>query len=202
MTSSISIRAARPDDAPLAAAVFRLSMEGMVEFIFGRDGYQAEKDLMRLFSSDAGRFGYGNAHVAEWNRQPLGMLISFPGADANRLSLSFGMAMLKLFGARFFGLAARSLLLANIREAEAEEYLVSNLAVLPAAQGHGLGSRLLEHAETLACALGLSKCSLLVSSNDETALRLYRKSGYKIVSTHRQKNLPVDYHRMVKVVGK
>jgi len=202
MTSSISIRPARPDDAPLAAAVFRLSMEGTTEFIFGCDGRQVEITLMRLFSSDAGRFGYCCAHVAEMNRKPLGMLISFPGADVTRLSLAAAPQLFRVFGLRTFGVAARSLLFANIHEADADEYLVSNLAVLPAAQKHGLGARLLAHADEQARARGLSKCALLVSTENAAAVNLYRKHGYKIVSTHQPRKPIAGYHRMVKVVGK
>lgn len=198
MTSRIHIRPARPDDAPLAAAAFRLSMNGMTEYLFGPDGRQAEIALMRLFSFDAGRFGYHSAYVAEWNRQPLGMLISFPGADANRLSLAAVPQLFKTLGMRFFGMAMRSLPLANIREAETDEYLISNLAVLPAAQGQGLGSRLLEHAEEQARTLGFSKCALLVSPGNKTALKLYKKHGYEIVFTRRHKNPLASYHRMVK----
>jgi ribosomal protein S18 acetylase RimI-like enzyme len=198
MTSHIVIRPARPDDAPLAAAVFRLSMEGMTEFLFGFDGRQAEIALMRLFSSDAGRFGYRAAHVAEWHRRALGMLISFPGAEASRLTLAALPQMFNILGVRFFGMAARSLSFANLREAEADEYLVSSLGVLPAAQGQGLGARLLKHADEQARARGLSKCALLVPTENETALRLYRKHGYEIISTHHHQKPLAGYHRMVK----
>lgn len=42
-------------------------------------------------------------------------------------------------------------------EARADHYWVENLAVLPSAQGRGLGRRLLAHAETLAGAAGLTE---------------------------------------------
>ncbi len=200
MTSRIHVRPARPDDAPLAAAAFRLSMDGLFDFLFGGNGRQTEVTLMRLFSQNAGRLGYGSAFVIESHR-PLGMLAAFPGADANRLSLVTVPYLLKAFGARFFGLAVRALSFANVREAEADEYYVSNLAVLPAAQGHGLGTRLLEHADGQARAHGFSKVSLLVSPKNETALKLYLKHGYQIVSTHQHKNPLASYHRMVKALS-
>jgi hypothetical protein len=64
MTAHIRIRPARPDDAPLAAAVFRLSLDHLANHLFGADGRATEVALIRLFSLNAGRFGYGSAFVA------------------------------------------------------------------------------------------------------------------------------------------
>lgn len=197
MTSAIHIRPARPDDAPLAAAIFRLTMEGLADYLFGGDGHWTEVALMRLFSRNAGRLGHGVAFVIESHRA-LGMLVAFPGADISRLSLAVVPYLPRALGFRLFGFAARSLLLAGIREAEADEYLISNLGVLPAAQRHGLGTRLLLHAEEQARRHGLSKCSLLVSAENQIALRLYQKHGYRIAASYRRDNPFIHYHRMVK----
>lgn len=197
MTSQIHIRPARPDDAPLAAAIFRLTMEGLADYLFGADGRQTEIALMRLFSDNAGRLGYGVSFVVE-SRRALGMLTAFPGADVPRLSLAVAPHLPRALGWRLFDFAARSLRLAGIREAGADEYLISNLGVLPAAQGHGLGTRLLLHAEDQARRHGLSKCSLLVSAENQIALRLYQKHGYRSAAVYRRSNPPVHYFRMVK----
>jgi ribosomal protein S18 acetylase RimI-like enzyme len=169
MTSRITIRPARPDDAPLAAAVFRLSLDHLADYLFGADGRATEVALMRLFSQ-----------------------------NATRLSLSVARHLPRALGWGMFGFVARGLRLAGGIEAEADEYYVSNLAVLPAAQGHGLGKHLLLHADEQARALGLIKCSLLVALDNEMALRLYKRQGYKIVFTKRDKNPHNCYHRMVK----
>ena len=198
MTAHIRIRPARPDDAPLAAAVFRLSLDHLADYLFGADGRATEVALMRLFSLNAGRFGYGLAFVAEQNRQPLGMMVAFPGADLNRLNLSVIKYLPRALGWNLFGFVARSLSLSNDKEAEADEYYVSNLAILPAAQGQGLGKHLLLHADEQARALGLAKCSLMVALENHAALRLYKRQGYEIVFTKHDKNPIASYHRMVK----
>jgi ribosomal protein S18 acetylase RimI-like enzyme len=198
MTAHIRIRPARPDDAPLAAAVFRLSLDHLADYLFGADGRATEVALTRLFSLNAGRFGYGSAFVAERNRQPLGMLVAFPGADLNRLSLSVVKYLPRALGWNLFGFVARSLSLASVKESEADEYYVSNLAILPAAQGQGLGKHLLIHADERARALGLAKCSLTVAIENRAALRLYKRQGYDIVATNHDKNPFASYHRMVK----
>ncbi len=186
MNDAPLIRPARPDDAPLAAVVFRLSMNRFAEHLFGADGHAAEIALMKLFSRNAGRFGYERAFVIEHHKRALGMLIAFPGRDLTRLTLAPLRFLPLAFG---WG-----------REAQADEYYLSNLAVLPAMHGRGYGPRLLNYADEQARACGLSKCSLLVSPRNKAALRLYKKHGYEIVSTHHHKNPLASYHRMVKQV--
>ncbi len=201
MTNRIEIRPARPDDAPLAAAVFRLSMGAFGEYLMGPDSRAAEIATMRLFSSDAGRFGYSLAHVAELNRRPLGMLLAFPAADTMRLSLSVVRYLPRAFGWNSFGFVARALAFANIKEAEADEYYISNIGVLPAAQGQGLGKRLLLHADELARKQKLKKVSLLVALENKNAQRVYKRNGYNIVFTKTDDKNPIaSYHRMVKKI--
>jgi ribosomal protein S18 acetylase RimI-like enzyme len=201
MTDRIAIRPARPDDAPLAAAVFRLSLDHVADYLFGPDGRATEVALMRLFSLNAGRFGFERAFVAELNHHPLGMLVAFPGSEMNRLNLSVTRYLPRALGWRIFGFLARSLTLAGSKEAEADEYFISNLAVLPAAQGHGLGKRLLLHADEQGRALGLKKTSLLVAVDNRSAQRLYKRNGFHIVFTQHDKNPFKSYHRMVKRIG-
>lgn len=63
-------------------------------------------------------------------------------------------------------------------EARTDHYWVENLAVLPAAQGRGLGRRLLAHAETLATAAGLTEIRLLTNGRMAANRALYRSVGY------------------------
>ena len=201
MTNRIEIRPARPDDAPLAAAVFRLSMGAFGEYLMGPDSRAAEIAAMRLFSSDAGRFGFSLAHVAELNHRPLGMILAFPAKDITRLNLSVVKFLPRAFGWNVFGFAARTLALANVKEAEADEFYISNIAVLPAAQGQGLGKRLLLHAGEMARTLKLKKVSLMVALENKNAQRVYKRNGYNIVFTKTDdKNPFANYHRMVKKV--
>lgn len=63
-------------------------------------------------------------------------------------------------------------------EARADHLWVENLAVLPAAQGHGLGRQLLAHAEVLARAAGLSELRLLTNGLMAANRVLYSSLGY------------------------
>jgi ribosomal protein S18 acetylase RimI-like enzyme len=126
------------------------------------------------------------------------MMVAFPGADLNRLNLSVIKYLPRALGWNLFGFVARSLSLSNDKEAEADEYYVSNLAILPAAQGQGLGKHLLLHADEQARALGLTKCSLMVALENHAALRMYKQQGYEIIFTKHDKSPIASYHRMVK----
>lgn len=200
MTNRIKVRPARPDDAPLAAAVFRLSLGAFGEYLMGRDGRVAEITYMRLFSSDAGRFGYSLAHVVELNRRPLGLLLSFPAADLTRLNLSIIKHLPRSFGWSAFGFLSRALAYAHIHEAEADEYYISAIGVLSATQKYGLGKRLLLYADELARRRKLKKISLMVALENQAAQRFFKHNGYKIVFTKNDKNPFASYHRMVKKI--
>lgn len=61
-----------------------------------------------------------------------------------------------------------------------EDHLwIENVAVLPEAQGAGLGRLLLAHAERLAADAGLTELRLLTSSAFAANVALYEKIGYR-----------------------
>ncbi|WP_119420239.1 GNAT family N-acetyltransferase [Desertibaculum subflavum] len=62
-----------------------------------------------------------------------------------------------------------------------EDHLwIENVAVDPAAQGRGLGRRLLAHAEAKAAAAGLGQLRLLTNQAFATNVALYQRLGYRI----------------------
>ncbi|MEW6240708.1 MAG: N-acetyltransferase [Chloroflexota bacterium] len=202
LTPRIAIRAARPDDAPLTAQMFRLSMGGLAEMLFDDDARKTELTLIRLFTRDAGRFGYGVTVVAEVGENPLGVLAAFSGAALSRLNLEAFAAFPKILGlAGTSRLFWRAIPHASIEEAKTDEYYISNVGVLPQAQGHGIGTRLMQFAEEAAQAAGLMKCSLLVGTTNHGARRLYERLGYEVVFTRSHASPALSYNRMVKQLG-
>jgi GNAT superfamily N-acetyltransferase len=63
---------------------------------------------------------------------------------------------------------------------EGDALLVENVAVAPAFQGRGLGSRLMAHAEDIARALGRSRLRLYTNKRFEANVRLYLRLGYQV----------------------
>ncbi|WP_374310351.1 GNAT family N-acetyltransferase [Dongia sp.] len=57
---------------------------------------------------------------------------------------------------------------------------IENVAVMPEAQGRGIGRLLLDHAEEKALALGRSELRLLTNGAFADNVALYRKRGYAV----------------------
>ena len=61
-----------------------------------------------------------------------------------------------------------------------DDWFIGRLCVVPDLQGHGLGRRLLEHAESTA-PRGIRTFSLHTGARSTDNLRMYRKAGYRLV---------------------
>jgi predicted kinase/GNAT superfamily N-acetyltransferase len=66
---------------------------------------------------------------------------------------------------------------------EPDHLWIENIAVLPEAQGQGIGRRLLAHAEAECRAAGLREIRLLTNAAFEANLRLYEACGYQMTGT-------------------
>jgi ribosomal protein S18 acetylase RimI-like enzyme len=64
----------------------------------------------------------------------------------------------------------------------ADHLVVESVAVAPAAQGQGVGRRLLAHAEAVARERGLAELRLLTNVKMETNIILYQRLGYREAS--------------------
>lgn len=65
-----------------------------------------------------------------------------------------------------------------LKRDEDGEYELTKLAVDKAYRRQGLGERLMDAAEDLACELGLSRIYLLTSTKNADAVRMYRRLGW------------------------
>ncbi len=202
-----SIRPAFPQDALVAARLIALSMGPMADFLFasrvGPGG--AEAVLADLFARPGNRFSHQFAEVAEVGGRAVGLLIAYSSHLMGRLAVAMGRQLAETRGVRgILRLMPRVLPLAPFREAEAGEYFINTLAVLPEFQGQGIGSRLLLRAEERAAGEGLSRCALSVEVENLRAKRLYERAGFRIVRTFEHPWLERfcgcrGFHRMVKM---
>lgn len=106
----------------------------------------------------------------------------------------------------FFRFVQRAWPLFSIKEAENDEYFISNIAVFPEQQGQGLGQYMLHQIETKARIQGFSKVSLTVDIENERALSLYKRMGFNIMETVGIEPLRRligyrGFHRMVKFLA-
>lgn len=197
--ASLRIRPALASDSLLAAQVFYMSMGGLADHLFENSETPISSIFDELFQRDAGRFGRTISVVAEMDGQPLGMLVSCSGARLNWLNVKSFRHFFPVLGFKgALNFMLRGINLPGGVEAMRDEYYLSNLGILPAAQGRGIGSHLLQYAEAQAKKERLSKCSLIVGLHNPNAFRLYQRSGYEVVETVHDKNENLGYHRMVK----
>jgi ribosomal protein S18 acetylase RimI-like enzyme len=198
-----TIRPASADDAPLAARLMYLSMGELADYLFGKAHLSVDEILTGLFLLEGNRFSQGIADVAEWDGQPAGMLVSFPGWEFTHRELAIGLGLLKLCGPwDVLRLSVPALLIANGVETRRDEYYLANMAVLPEFRRRGIGSALLANAEEKACHAGLRKCSLIVDIENPSARLLYERNGYRVVFSKTYpgpaENAHAGYHRMLK----
>lgn len=198
---SLAIRPASIGDASFVAEMILLSMGHLAEYLFGLDQESLRRKMSILVARNAGRFGLALAHVAEVNGNRSGAVLVCKGKNIDRLNLATFPHLFPSLGVRLAWMFMwRGVHLPGGREAEVDEYYISNVGVHPSAQGCGIGSAFLKFAEERACAEGLKKCSLVVGSYNQNAFRLYQRSGYQVVETVQHDDPTLAYYRMLKVL--
>ncbi len=205
MLNTTTVRPATSADVEAATCLIYLTMGRLADFLFGSDKpSRAQSVLAELFVREANRFSYQFVHVAEMSGRVVGLLLAYSGREIESLRFPMARQLFVVCGLpgmlRFL---RRALPLMGVKEAEAEEYFINSLAVLPSFQGQGIGTHLLSWGESKARTLGLGKCSLIVEIGNKQASSLYEHLGYRIVATVEIEQLSrrVGYrgfHRMVK----
>jgi len=201
MNPSIHIRTAQPGDALFAGSMVTLSLHELADHLFQQDTNVIKRMIAQLFIRNAGRFGYKHTYIAEYENEPIGLLVVHRGEEVERLNLKTIPHLIAVLGfAKAIRFIYRGVMLPGGKEAEDDEFFLSNLAILPSMQGRSFGSQMLAYAEELACEKKLKKCSLIVNWHNIDAKRLYERVGYKIVETVQDENENLGYYRMVKVL--
>jgi ribosomal protein S18 acetylase RimI-like enzyme len=162
------IRPATKRDALHMAALADIAGHGMPLWVWSRSREKGQSVIevgrARAMREEGG-FSYRNAHVLEQDGEIAGMHLGYRQPEAMELGDTSDMH--EVFRA--------------MTELEAEapgSWYVNIIGVFPEYRGHGLGTRLLAHAEDLAGAAGARQMSLIVESENEGAWRLYERNGY------------------------
>jgi ribosomal protein S18 acetylase RimI-like enzyme len=199
---------ATPEMAPVASALIYLTMGSMADYLFGSDTPQNARGLLkRLFSEKSNRFSYQYTSVTTLSGKVTGLVIGYSGRLMKSLELPMALSLLRAHGVSgFIHFVKRALPLIGVKEAENNEYFISNLAVLSAHQGQGLGKHLLSQAEQTAKEQGFEKISLTVDVENGKAFSLYKQTGFKVIETIAIKSLQksmgyAGFHRMAKVLA-
>ena len=163
------IRTATPADAPFVAPLmFQAMSEIVFKLIQREDPLESVRFLERLFLKQNNQYSYENTLVYEKDKQILGSLVYYNGAHIDPLSQSVFDFVKDSYGH-------------NIRlekETQAGEFYIDTLSVLPAAQGKGIGSKLITHLKKVAT----QPIGLLVDVQNPEAERLYTRLGFEYVN--------------------
>jgi ribosomal protein S18 acetylase RimI-like enzyme len=162
--SEITIRPARREDARTIAALYRISSDGVADYIWTLLAEPGE-DLLevgqRRYAREGTPFSYENCTIVETDGEIAGMLVAFPmHVDPDEVETDPVLAPYSALE-------------------EDDSYYVCGVALFPPHRGLGLGTRLMALAEEQADARGLSKLSLIVFEANDGAKRLYERLGYR-----------------------
>lgn len=194
--------------APIAARLIYLTMGTVADYLFGGDdSARAQAVLGRLFRSKSNIFSYELTDVAVAGDELLGLLVSSPWRKLQTLDIPTAYQLARASGILgLIRMIARSRPFIGVKEAEDDEYFVAHLAVLPPFEGHGIGQLLLSHAEAKAKRAGFSTIALTVEVDNERALSLYSRRGFRVIETRRFPALKDrirynGFHRMAKALA-
>ena len=169
------LRRATSEDGRRIAELMDIAGHGLPAYVWSlsaEDGQEPiEVGTWRAARED-GNFSYRNAVVAEEDGEVVAMLLAYRLPEAGD------------------GVSPDEVLevvrpLVELELLAPGTFYVNVLATLPAHRGRGLGSRLLEAANALAAEAGCDELSIEVFEQNEGALRLYERHGYRIFARRR-----------------
>ncbi len=168
----VTIRPARPADAPVLAALDILAGGGVYEFLYddrpGEPG-AAQQMLQAVLSADTA-LSWSRALIAELDGAPVGAVTSQPYSDQPPSGLEPSVPK------------DRAAHVAPIQAmGRPGSWFINMLAVRAKASGHGVGRALIEAVAGKARAAGFSELTLRVFADNAAALGLYRKCGFREV---------------------
>lgn len=164
------IRPARKDDSAAIAALFRISSDGLADYIWSRMDEGAGRPLLEIgrarYEREGVAFSYQNCLVAERDGAVIGMVHCFPmeappqaAGDPDPDPVLAPYAALEDAGSLY----------------------ISGVALIPEQRGKGIGSLLLAAAEKRARSLGLPRLSLICFDANAAAMRLYHRLGFRAI---------------------
>ena len=166
-------RPARREDARAVAELFALAGHGIAEYLWSLQAHDGQSPVAvgveRAGREDA-NFSWRNATLAERDGEPVGLLLGYvlpePGpadvADLERLP-----AVLRPF--------------VHLEHRAAGTFYINGLAVRPEHRGNGIGSKLLYKSRQRAIEAGTARVTVEVFEQNEGALRLYQRQGFRVL---------------------
>ncbi len=170
--TDVPIRPATRDDAMDLVAFVDMAGEGFASYFWSTlaAAGQSPIEIGRARAlRGTGSFSWHNAHIAEVEGEAAGALIGYVIADSSDPA----------------EIARTPELVRPLAELEAlapGHWYVNVLAVHPEFRGRGIGGALLAHADGLGKAAGAKGMAIIVASENDIAVALYDRVGYREVA--------------------
>ncbi len=176
------LRPALRRDSRDIARLFQISSDGITDYIWSKLAQEGQSPIdvgSARYAREGGDFSYRNCVVAERAEHVIGMLHGFemkadPGAEEETDPVLRPYRELEIPGTLY----------------------ISGVAVFPRYRGRGIGSDMMKAAEDRAREIGVGGLSLIVFEENESAHRLYERTGYVEVDRR-----PVVPHPLIRVAG-
>ncbi len=169
------LRRARREESRRVAELMDIAGHGLPAYVWSLSADEGQEPIeagARRAAREDGNFSYRNAVVAEEDGEVVAMVLAYrlpdagEGADPDEVpELLRPLLELELLAPGTF--------------------YVNGLATLPRYRGRGLASMLLEAARELAAEAGCDELSIQVFEQNEGALGLYERHGYRVVARRR-----------------
>ena len=189
--TGVSIRPARPEDAPQAAHLMYLSAPSVALTIFGG----GETNVVRIFGEPFPIpnhiYSYTHAFVAERGGSIAGLFAGFDRktweAAAPAVITEIGFRWFRIVGLLHLPriISAAMDLIRAFHPPSDGEYIIHMLAVLPEMRRQGIGTQLVEYAAHQARCKGLNRLVLDVLIDNEGARRFYESVGFQAIKAVR-----------------
>lgn len=185
MESGVTFRAATKEDSRKIAELFRISSDGVVEYVWSTlaseyPGLEPLEIGAVRYAREEGNFSYTNCVVAERKGEVIAQLCTYPvevsaeEPDEPSDPILEPYERLEIPGTLY----------------------ISSLAVFDRFRGMGLGTRMLSIARDQAREKGLDALSLIVFEQNTGALRLYQREGFREID-----RAPVVPHPLIHHTG-
>lgn len=165
-----------------------------------RIGFRNADDLIRIF---AGSIDTTSCISATLNGQLVGIL-TFSTTTQEFYHLNTVTLLTRFSPIRVIRIIFNLMLLTE--NVGTHDFHVDSIAVDPSTRGMGVGTLLMQKAEEVARSKRKSKMALGVISENQGAIKLYKRLGYEIIKTHqgflvRLATLSTQTHRMEKMLA-
>jgi ribosomal protein S18 acetylase RimI-like enzyme len=186
MKAETRFRPARKEDCRTIAELYRISSDGVADYIWRGLAEPGEEPIEvgeRRYAREDTVFSYRNCTVAERRDEVTGMLVAFPVEEPDS---DVGDPDEEV-----------DPVLKPYSELERPgSFYICGMALFPEYRGQGLGTRMLELARQQADRRGLDELSLIVFEQNVGAKHLYERYGFREMDRR-----PVVPHELIRYTG-